>query len=135
MLCEAAFLDGQAAGRNAMSLSEELGRLGALHERGVLSDEEFARAKMRVLNGAPGAAAPALLAINALRRSREDRWVGGVCGGIARFAGVDAWIWRLMFALLTLCAGSGVLVYLLMWILVPAEPLTPGHARGHPQAG
>lgn len=67
-----------------MSLSEELGRLGSLHERGMLSDEEFVRAKARVLGGAPEVTAPALLAINALRRSRDDRWLGGVRGGIAR---------------------------------------------------
>lgn len=115
-----------------MSLSEELDRLGALHERGVLSSEEFARAKARVLGGTPWVTAPALLAINALRRGREDRWLGGVCGGIARFTGVESWIWRLLFALLAFCAGTGVLVYLLMWILVPADPLTPGHAPAHP---
>jgi phage shock protein PspC (stress-responsive transcriptional regulator) len=118
-----------------MSLSEELGRLAALHERGVLSDEEFGRAKSRVLTGAPVAGTPALLAINALRRSRDDRWLGGVCGGIARATGVESWIWRLVFALLALCAGTGVMLYLLMWILVPADPLTPGHTPGHPQAG
>jgi phage shock protein PspC (stress-responsive transcriptional regulator) len=118
-----------------VSLSEELGRLGALHERGVLSDGEFARAKARVLSGAPLVAAPALLAINALRRSRDDRWLGGVCGGVARATGVESWIWRLLFALLALCAGTGVLVYLLMWILIPAEPLIPRHAPGHPQVG
>ena len=118
-----------------MSLSEELGRLGTLHERGVLSDDEFARAKARVLSGAPSATVPAAAAFNALRRSRDDRWLGGVCGGIARFTAVDSWIWRLLFALLTLCAGTGLLVYVLMWILIPADPLTPGHASGHPQAG
>lgn len=80
-----------------MSLSEELGRLGALHERGVLSDGEFARAKARVLGGAPDVAAPALLAINALRRSRDDRRLGGVCGGIARVTGAESWIWRHFF--------------------------------------
>lgn len=106
-----------------MNLSEELGRLSALHERGVLSDEEFARAKARVLGGAPDVAAPALEAINALRRSRDNRWLGGVCGGMARATGVEGWIWRLLFALLALCAGTGVLVYLLMWVLIPAEPL------------
>ena len=67
-----------------MSLSEDLGRLEGLHERGALSDEEFARAKARVLGGVPEVSAPALLAINALRRSRDDRWLGGVCGGIAQ---------------------------------------------------
>jgi phage shock protein C len=118
-----------------MSLSEELGRLGTLHERGVLSEEEFARAKARVLAGAPEVTAPALVAINALRRSRNDRWLGGVCGGIARVTGVESWIWRLLFALLALCAGTGVLVYLLMWMLIPADPLMPGPAPGHAQAG
>ena len=118
-----------------MGLSEELGRLGELHERGVLSNEEFARAKARVLGGATDVTAPALLAINALRRSRDDRWLGGVCGGIASVTGVGSWIWRLLFALLAMCAGTGVLVYLLMWILIPADPQTPGHASGHPQTG
>jgi phage shock protein C len=118
-----------------MSLSEELGRLGALHERGVLSDEEFARAKARVLGGAPDVTAPALLALNALRRSRQDRWLGGVCGGIARATGVESWIWRLLFVVLALFAGTGVLAYLLMWILVPAESLIPGQAPVHPQPG
>lgn len=118
-----------------MSLSEELGRLGTLHERGMLSDEEFSHAKARVLGGASEATAPTLMAINALRRSRNDRWLGGVCGGIARATGVESWIWRLMFALLALCAGTGVLIYLLMWILVPSDPLVPGGASGHPRAG
>jgi len=118
-----------------MSLSEELGRLGGLHERGVLSDEEFARAKARVLGGAPEVTAPALMAINALRRSRHDRWLGGVCGGIARATGVESWLCRLLFAMLALCAGAGVLVYLLMWVLIPADPLSLGHAGGHSQAG
>ena len=118
-----------------MSMSEELGRLAALHERGVLSDEEFARAKARVLGGTPDVSAPALQAINALRRSRSDRWLGGVCGGIARMTGVESWIWRLLFALLALCAGTGVLIYLLMWILIPADPLTPVTTPSPSQAG
>lgn len=50
-----------------MSLSEELGQLGGLHERGLLSAEEFARAKARVLGSPPEVGAPALMAINALR--------------------------------------------------------------------
>lgn len=118
-----------------MSLSEELDRLGALRERGLLSEEEFARAKARVIAGAAPGAMPSAAAINALRRSRDDRWLGGVCGGIARATGVESWIWRLLCTLLALCAGTGVLVYVLMWILVPAEPPMPGPAPGHPQAG
>lgn len=112
-----------------MAMSDELGKLGELHQRGVLSDEEFARAKARVLSdgGAPRPQA-ALSAINALSRSRSDRWLGGVCGGLAPATGVAPWIWRLMFVLLVLCAGSGVLVYLVLWILLPQEELPlPGH--------
>ena len=59
-----------------MSTSDELNKLADLHARGVLSDEEFARAKARVLGADPGAAAPGVSAsqvnesVNGLRRSR-----------------------------------------------------------------
>ena len=102
-----------------MAMSDELGRLGELHQRGVLSDDEFARAKSRVLNGGVG---PEVAALNSLRRSRHDQWLGGVCGGLAEFTGLSAWIWRLFFVLLVLCAGTGVLAYLLLWVFVPAQP-------------
>jgi phage shock protein C len=109
-----------------MALSDELTRLQDLHQRGVLTDDEFARAKARLLdeNAAPAAAAkppPVLAAINALRRSRDDRWVAGVCGGIAGATGVDAWVWRLLFALLLFCGGAGLVLYVLLWIFVPSE--------------
>jgi len=106
-----------------MAESDELGKLGDLHSRGVLSDDEFSRAKARVLNGsaAPQGQAPIVRAINGLRRSRDDRWLGGVCGGIGQSTGIAAWLWRLVFTALALCAGTGVLVYLLMWIFVPLE--------------
>ncbi len=108
-----------------MSFSDELGQLGDLHQRGILSDEEFARAKARVLNGlaTPRCAAPPMQAINSLRRSVTDRWLGGVCGGIAQSTGVASWVWRLVFTLSVLFAGTGLLLYVLMWILVPQEQL------------
>jgi phage shock protein C len=104
--------------------SEELARLAELHARGALSDEEFAQAKARVLGGgatqaAPAGEAPFVSALNGLRRSRQDRWIGGVCGGLALSSGIAAWVWRAFFIFLLLCGGSGVLVYLLMWLLVP----------------
>ncbi len=49
------------------------------------------------------------------------RIVLGVCGGIAALTGVDAWIWRLMATVLALFGGTGVLIYLLLWIFVPDE--------------
>jgi hypothetical protein len=99
-----------------MSVSDELGKLGDLHQRGLLSDEEFARAKARVLEGAtaaggaPGAGAARgssgpQAAINALRRSLTDRWIGGVCGGVAQVTGVASWVWRLIFIFGVVFAG------------------------------
>jgi len=105
-----------------MSLADELTRLDELRTRGVLSDEEFQRAKARLLDAsAPPSDIPAVVAVNRLRRSRGDRWIGGVCGGIAVITGVAAWVWRLTFALLACLGGSGVLLYLLLWIFVPED--------------
>lgn len=119
-----------------MSLSEEIEKLDRLHREGALSDAEFARAKERVLGGAaPPAAVVAAARINAWRRSRSDRWLGGVCGGLAGWTGAQAWIWRLLFVLAAACHGVGILVYLVLWFFVPAEPDQPGRAgpaRGEP---
>lgn len=101
-----------------MSLAAELDKLDRLHREGVLSDAEFARAKARVLDDAtPGAAGPAR--IGTLRRSRGERWLGGVCGGLAALTATPAWLWRVLFLLAATCAGTGILLYLLLWIFVP----------------
>lgn len=105
-----------------MAMSDELGKLGDLHQQGVLNDHEFARAKARVLGESGGRPPePELAAINAFRRSRSDYWLGGVCGGLAQATGLAAWAWRLTFALLMLCVGSGALIYLLLWVFVPLD--------------
>jgi len=91
-------------------------RLQALRAAGTIDDAEFARAKARVLDGdAP------LPELAKLRRSRSDRWIGGVCGGVATLTGVDTWIWRLLLALLAVFGGTGVVLYILLWIFVPSE--------------
>jgi len=103
-----------------MSLSDELGKLDELHQRGVLSDGEFSRAKARLLGQTgQGRSGPGVSALNRLERSRSDRWLGGVCGGLAELTGMAAWIWRLIFALSVLCAGTGIAIYILLWIFVP----------------
>ena len=59
-----------------------------------------------------------------LFRSRTNKWVGGVCGGLGNFFGMDATIWRLIFLLGTLFGlGSFILVYIIMWCVVPKEPI------------
>jgi phage shock protein C len=102
-----------------MSYADELSRLADLHQRGALSDDEFARAKARVLNGATSSCSTPMVTVNGLQRSATDRWIGGICGGVAEFTGIAAWIWRLSFVLLTLCGGGGLLMYLLLWFFVP----------------
>ena len=104
-----------------MTIADELAKLDELRTRGVLSQEEFERAKARLLDGAPHAAGPGMDAINSLRRSTSDSWVGGVCGGIARATDVESWIWRLIFVVLFLFGGTGLLLYILLWIFVPSE--------------
>ena len=111
-----------------MAMSDELGKLQELHQRGGLTDAEFARAKARLLDAdaspvpAHGTAAPPLLAaLNALRRSRADRWIAGVCGGIAAATGVESWVWRLLFAMLLFLGGAGLVIYVLLWLFVPED--------------
>jgi phage shock protein PspC (stress-responsive transcriptional regulator) len=57
-----------------------------------------------------------------LRRSRTDKILGGVNGGLAEYTGIDALLWRVGFVALTLAGGAGVVVYLLLWLLMPAGP-------------
>jgi phage shock protein C len=105
-----------------MSLSDELSKLAELRASGTLSEEEFTRAKERLLNsGSAAPGEPLSAAVNSFRRSRTDRWLGGVCGGIGRATGVESWVWRLLFAVLFLCFGAGLLVYLLLWLFVPSD--------------
>jgi phage shock protein C len=58
-----------------------------------------------------------------LYRSRTDRKIAGVCGGIAEYLGVDVIVVRLIFvALLLVGVGPIILLYLIMWLVVPEEP-------------
>ena len=123
-------------------ISDEIRRLHELHQAGALTDAEFEQAKAKVL---AGAAASERVNLNkdgsatgngfratgggnlhnhfkTLRRSRADRWLGGVCGGLAGTYGIESWVWRLIFTVFTLItSGFGALVYLLLWIFVPEE--------------
>jgi phage shock protein C len=108
-----------------MNVSDEIKRLHELHQAGALTDDEFAQAKARLLGSLdkPCGLGGSDLAseIGALRRSRTDRWLGGVCGGLGKASGMESWIWRLVFALFTVTFGFGLLIYVLLWIFVPEE--------------
>ncbi len=58
-----------------------------------------------------------------LYRSRTERWIAGVCGGLSTYLDVDVSALRLAFAVLTLWHGFGLLLYLLIVVIVPEEPL------------
>lgn len=105
-----------------MALADDLSKLSDLRANGGLSEDEFKRAKERLLGGDPGVTPdPLASAVNKFRRSRSDRVLGGVCGGMARATGMESWVWRLLFAAMFILAGAGLLLYLLLWIFVPSE--------------
>jgi phage shock protein PspC (stress-responsive transcriptional regulator) len=60
-----------------------------------------------------------------LHRSSTEKMLGGVCGGLADYSGIDTVLWRVGFVALTLAGGAGVLLYLMLWVLVPAGPAAP----------
>jgi phage shock protein PspC (stress-responsive transcriptional regulator) len=57
-----------------------------------------------------------------LCRSRTDKVLGGVAGGLADYTGIDALLWRVGAIALTFAGGSGIIIYLLLWLLMPAAP-------------
>jgi len=57
-----------------------------------------------------------------LRRSRGNRIIAGVCGGLQEFFGVDAFWFRLAFIIAMLPGGvPGIAAYIIMWLIVPSE--------------
>ncbi|MGH8976078.1 MAG: PspC domain-containing protein [Acidimicrobiia bacterium] len=57
-----------------------------------------------------------------LYRSRTDRKLAGVCGGLAQYLNADATLIRVLFVVLALLGGPGLVIYLVLWIFVPEEP-------------
>jgi len=56
-----------------------------------------------------------------LYRTPNDRILGGVCGGIGYYFDIDPVIIRILWALFILC-GTGLLIYIICWIIIPSEP-------------
>lgn len=56
-----------------------------------------------------------------LSRSQHDRWIAGVCGGLARRFGMSPMTVRLLFLVSCLLPGPQVLLYLVLWMVLPAE--------------
>jgi len=56
-----------------------------------------------------------------LLRSKENRIIAGICGGLGEFFKIDPTVIRIIFILITLFGGSGGLLYLILWLIVPSE--------------
>lgn len=54
-----------------------------------------------------------------LYRSRTEKMLGGVCGGLGELLDIDPTIVRLVFVLLALWGGSGVIIYIVLWLIAP----------------
>jgi phage shock protein C len=65
-----------------------------------------------------------------LYRSQTNRMVAGVCGGLAEYFNVDATLIRILFVVLTVFGGAGLVLYLAMWILVPDVSKAPPSTGG-----
>ena len=119
-----------------MDLADQLQKLQKLREQGVLTEDEFILAKKRVLDGTATQAnqeraqAQSNSILNQFRLSTTDKWIGGICGGLATLTSVPAWSWRILFLLTALLHGIGVLIYILLWIFVPVQAITVERAAG-----
>ncbi len=73
-----------------------------------------------------------------LYRSQSERMLGGVCGGLGAYLGIDPTLIRLVFVAALLLFGHGLLLYLILWLVVPLEPLgqpVPVRAPAPAEAG
>ena len=57
-----------------------------------------------------------------LYRSGSDKKIAGVCGGIAKYLNIDPTIVRLIWALIVICGGAGLLAYIICALVIPEEP-------------
>ena len=104
-----------------MSIAEELEKLQILRDRGAISEQEFARAKQQVLEEAAARTGSHSALLHQLSRSRTDRMLGGVCGGLGRQTDLPTWAWRVIFVLTFVYFGAGLVIYLLLWVFLPEE--------------
>ncbi|MFO8087240.1 MAG: PspC domain-containing protein [Bacteroidales bacterium] len=58
-----------------------------------------------------------------LYRSTQDRYIAGVCGGLSQYLNTDVVIIRILFFVALILGGGGLLAYIVLWIVIPEEPL------------
>src|SRR5215475_5916060 len=65
-----------------------------------------------------------------LTRPRDGRWLGGVCAGLGRYFDLSPAIYRIAFVALALAGGTGILVYIAAWAVIPEEGVEDSWASG-----
>ena len=73
-------------------------------------------------SGSAAGLSPSTGAHKRLMRSSTDKKIAGVCAGLADYFDVDPTIIRVVWLLLFLCAGTGLLAYIVLWIVLPIAP-------------
>jgi phage shock protein C len=74
------------------------------------------------------------MASRKLYRSQKEKMVAGVCGGLGEYLDIDPTLIRIIWVVVTLMGGAGLLAYLVMWIVVPLEPEAGAPFAGAPPA-
>lgn len=59
-----------------------------------------------------------------LYRSHKEKMIGGVCGGLAEYFDIDPVLIRILFVVAVFAGGSGILAYIICWIIIPEQPYT-----------
>jgi phage shock protein PspC (stress-responsive transcriptional regulator) len=98
--------------------SSVIAGMGKVEDFEKLEGEPQERAEASSSN--PSANAPK----GSLMRNSNDKILGGVCSGIAHTLRIDPTVIRVLFALLSVGGGTGILIYLILWIVLPEQPLT-----------
>ena len=67
-----------------------------------------------------------------LYRSVKDKMLGGVAGGLAEYFGIDPTLVRVLFVISLLFGGAGIIAYIILWIIVPEEPIEVQYRKTYP---
>ena len=70
--------------------------------------------------------------VKRLYRSRKDRMLAGICGGIGNYFNTDPTVIRVLFVVAALILGGGLLIYLILWLIIPLEPEMVGEIEELP---
>ncbi len=107
---------GSSIARGAGGVRSPSGSPGASTERSLADRVSLGGSRGCIAKGG------AMGSTRKLYRSRTDRKLAGVCGGLAQYFNTDATLIRVLFVVLAVLGGSGLVIYLAMWIIVPSEP-------------